>query len=31
MMIAGRLYKNGILQFGHRVKFSLLIKWLGKS
>jgi ABC-2 type transport system permease protein len=31
IMIAGRLYRNGILQFGHRVKFSLLIKWLGKS
>lgn len=31
IIIAGRLYRNGILQFGHRVKLALLIKWLGKS
>lgn len=28
--IASRLYKNGILQFGHRVKLNHLIKWLKK-
>lgn len=31
LMIAGRLYKNGILQFGHRVKFSLILRWLKKT
>ena len=31
LMIAGRLYKNGILQFGHRVKFSLIVRWLKKT
>jgi ABC-2 type transport system permease protein len=30
LFIAGRLYKNGILQYGHRVKLSLLWKWLKK-
>jgi len=25
---AGRVYTNGILQFGHRVRLHLLIKWL---
>jgi ABC-2 type transport system permease protein len=29
--IAARLYKNGLLQFGHRLKLSLLIKWLKKT
>lgn len=29
--IAGRIYKNGILQFGHRLKWSLFIKWLRKQ
>lgn len=31
LIIAGRLYKNGILQFGHRVKFSLILRWLKKT
>lgn len=31
LLIAGRLYKNGILQFGHRIKFSLMLRWLKKS
>ncbi len=29
--LAGRIYKNGILQFGHRLKFRLIIRWLKKS
>jgi len=29
--IAGRIYKNGILQFGHRLRFGMLIRWLKKS
>ncbi|MCE2682188.1 MAG: ABC transporter permease [Flavobacteriia bacterium] len=28
LALAGRLYKNGILQFGHRLRFGLLIRWL---
>jgi ABC-2 type transport system permease protein len=28
LVLAGRLYKNGILQFGHRLRFGLLIRWL---
>lgn len=31
LMLAGRLFKNGILQYGHRVRFSLLIRWLRKT
>lgn len=31
LAISGRLFKNGILQFGHRLKFRHLIKWLRKS
>jgi ABC-2 type transport system permease protein len=31
LSIAGRLYKNGILQFGHQVRFRNLISWLKKS
>jgi ABC-2 type transport system permease protein len=31
LLIAGRLYKNGILQFGHRIRFGTLLKWLKKS
>ena len=31
LMIAGRLYKNGILQFGHRVRMSTILKWLRNS
>jgi ABC-2 type transport system permease protein len=30
LLIAGRLYKNGILQYGHRIKLSLMLKWLKK-
>jgi ABC-2 type transport system permease protein len=29
--IASRLYKNGILQFGHRVRLKHIFKWLRKS
>jgi ABC-2 type transport system permease protein len=28
LLLAGRLYKNGILQFGHRLRFVLLLRWL---
>ncbi len=31
MMIASRLYKNGILQFGHRVRLRHVFKWLKKT
>jgi ABC-2 type transport system permease protein len=31
LSIAGRLYKNGILQFGHQVRVRNLISWLKKS
>lgn len=31
LLIAARLYKNGILQFGHRVRLKHIFKWLGKS
>ena len=31
MLIASRLYKNGILQFGHRVRLKHLFKWLRKE
>ena len=31
IMIAARLYKNGILQFGHRVRLKHILKWLRKS
>lgn len=31
MAIAARLYKNGILQFGHRVRLKHVFKWLKKS
>ncbi|MBL1281051.1 MAG: ABC transporter permease [Fluviicola sp.] len=31
LAIAGRLYKNGILQFGHRVRLKHIFKWLRKS
>ena len=30
LSIAGRLYQNGILQFGHRIRLTLLLKWLKK-
>ncbi|MDG1147952.1 MAG: ABC transporter permease [Crocinitomicaceae bacterium] len=29
--LASRLYKNGILQFGHRVRLKHIFKWLKKS
>jgi ABC-2 type transport system permease protein len=29
--IAGRIYKNGILQFGHRLRFGMMLKWLRKG
>jgi ABC-2 type transport system permease protein len=31
LMIAGRLYKNGILQFGHRIRLGMILRWLKKS
>lgn len=31
MAVAARLYKNGILQFGHRVRLKHVFKWLRKS
>lgn len=29
--VAGRIYKNGILQFGHRIRLKMLFQWLKKS
>lgn len=29
--LAGKIYENGILQFGHRLKAKHFIKWLKKS
>ena len=31
LFVAGRLYRNGILQFGHRIRFSTILKWLRKG
>ncbi|MFN5031173.1 MAG: ABC transporter permease [Flavobacteriia bacterium] len=31
LSFAGRLYKNGILQFGHRLRLATLLKWVRKS
>ena len=31
LVMAGRIYKNGILQFGHRLRIGLFIKWLKKT
>jgi ABC-2 type transport system permease protein len=31
LAIAARLYKNGILQFGHRVRLKHIFKWLGRT
>ena len=31
LLIAARLYKNGILQFGHRVRIKHVFKWLKKA
>jgi len=28
LLLAGRLYKNGILQFGHRLTLSKLMRWI---
>lgn len=30
LTIASRLYKNGVLHFGHRLKFQHIIRWLKK-
>jgi len=31
LLVAARIYKNGILQFGHRLRFAHLLKWLRKT
>lgn len=31
LALAGRLYKNGILQFGHRLKLSHFFKWMRRA
>ena len=31
LSLAGRVYKNGILQFGHRLRLNLLLKWIKKT
>ena len=31
LAVASRLYKNGILQFGHRLRFRHIFKWLKRS
>lgn len=31
LWVAARIYKNGILQFGHRLRLAHLLKWLRKS
>lgn len=31
LSIAARLYKNGILQFGHRVRLKHILKWLKRT
>lgn len=31
LILAARLYKNGILHFGHRLRFTLLLKWLKRT
>jgi ABC-2 type transport system permease protein len=31
LAIAGKIYKNGILQFGHRLRLSHILKWLKSS
>ncbi len=30
LLLASRIYRNGILQFGHRVKLPLMLRWLKK-
>lgn len=31
LVIAARLYRNGILQYGHRVRFKHIFKWLKRT
>ena len=31
LLIAGRLYKNGILQYGHRIRLGMILRWLKKT
>jgi ABC-2 type transport system permease protein len=31
LFLAGRIYKNGILQFGHRLRFGMFLKWIKKQ
>lgn len=31
LLLAGRIYQNGILQFGHRLQFKHLLKWIRKT
>jgi ABC-2 type transport system permease protein len=31
LWISGRLYQNGILQFGHRLRFKHIIKWIKRA
>ena len=31
LWFSGRLYKNGILQFGHRLRFSHVLKWIRRG
>ena len=31
LIISGRLYKNGILQFGHRLRLKHILKWLKRA
>ena len=31
LLLAARIYKNGILQFGHRLRLMHLLKWLRKT
>ena len=30
LFLAGRIYKNGILQFGHRLRIGMFLKWIKK-
>ncbi|MCO5269823.1 MAG: ABC transporter permease [Brumimicrobium sp.] len=31
LVLAGRIYKNGLLRYNHRLKFVMLLKWMKKS
>ena len=31
LFVAARIYRNGILQFGHRLRFGHLLKWIRKT